>query len=327
MNNKELSNTIKRVNNWYSKKSKVLSIKTRPYNTFKIFIGVISKVLNNNGKILYVWCCKNREHIKRKQYQFNKSVLEPLEKDNIINNIKFISISDIYRENEEYDLVIFDDISIFSKESIENIRDSIEDVYWKVKKIIIYSYETIFPIGEKLDLVYLVEQKPMIEPRVLNTRIRLEEDIPLALFEYFKWFKENGRKVLIIVPSEDKLNKVYNQYYNSLKDIRVIKYVKGENIKFVLDIVNGTKDCVFVITNSIDQYISYVKDISVVMLFADDIYYNYKKIVYACGAINNTNEILSEVLLVSREVNENLDEARSIIRDFNRSLWEKKLLR
>ena len=32
MNYKELSNTFKKINKWYGKKTKVLSIKTRPFN-------------------------------------------------------------------------------------------------------------------------------------------------------------------------------------------------------------------------------------------------------------------------------------------------------
>ena len=46
----------------------------------------------------------------------------------------------------------------------------------------------------------MMKKYPIIEPRLMNTRIKLEENIPLSLFEYFKWFKENKRIVLIVVP-------------------------------------------------------------------------------------------------------------------------------
>ena len=37
MNYKELSNVFKKISKWDSKKTKVLSIKTRPFNTIAVF--------------------------------------------------------------------------------------------------------------------------------------------------------------------------------------------------------------------------------------------------------------------------------------------------
>ena len=37
MNYKELSNAFKKINNWYQKKTKVLTIKTRPFNAMDSF--------------------------------------------------------------------------------------------------------------------------------------------------------------------------------------------------------------------------------------------------------------------------------------------------
>lgn len=71
-------------------------------------------------------------------------------------------------------------ITMFSKSTIKDMRDAVEKVYWKVNKIIIYSCERVFPIGEKMDLVYLLNPVPMIEPRFLNTRIKLEDNIPFG---------------------------------------------------------------------------------------------------------------------------------------------------
>ena len=50
MNYKELSNTFKKINKWYGKKTKVLSIKTRPFNTVEIFSNIINKVVVLSGK-------------------------------------------------------------------------------------------------------------------------------------------------------------------------------------------------------------------------------------------------------------------------------------
>ena len=60
------------------------------------------------------------------------------------------------------------------------------------------------------------------------------------------------------------------------------------------------------------------------LLFSDDIYYSYKKIIYICAAINNTTKSTSELIMVSRDVSEDMDKAKNMIRELNRRLWEKR---
>ena len=211
MNNKELSSVIKMVGSWYSRRVKVLSLKSRPYNSLEILFSTIYKVINNGDKVLYIWSYKDKKSIACKQDKLIQGVLKYAQKDRLLENIKFITIDEVKKESELYNLVIFDDISFFSKESVESIRNAVEDIYWKSIKILIYSSEYIFPMGEKIEVPYLNSEIPMVEPRVINTRIRLDEDIPLILFEYYKWFIENKRKVLIVVPNGKKINKVYDK--------------------------------------------------------------------------------------------------------------------
>ena len=51
MNYNELNKILNEINKWYSRRTKVLSIKTRPFNTFEVFTNIINKILNNNGKL------------------------------------------------------------------------------------------------------------------------------------------------------------------------------------------------------------------------------------------------------------------------------------
>ena len=192
-----------------------------------------------------------------------------------------------------------------------------------------YASEYIFPIGEKFEINYMPSQEPMIEPRLMNTRIKLEQDIPLSLFEYFRWFKENKRIVLIVVPSEDKLNKVYNHYYNILKElnIRVVRYSKNQDFSFIKERIDGYSDALFIVTNNCGQYIKNIPDVNIIMLFADDMFYSYKKILYMCAAINVKSNIHSEAIMVSREVSEEMDKAKNMSRSFNKNLWERQYLK
>ena len=72
MNYKELSNTFKKINKWYGKKTKVLSIKTRPFNTVEIFSNIINKVVGRESNILYVFCSKKKNmHMNNKMNYMN----------------------------------------------------------------------------------------------------------------------------------------------------------------------------------------------------------------------------------------------------------------
>lgn len=329
MNYKELSNAFKKINKWYTKRSKVLTIKTRPFNAMEIFSNIINKVLYENLNILYVFCSEEKEFIKEKVNYIYEFVDESISNEQLESNLHCIAISEMGSISETYDLVIVDDITLFSKISNEYIRESIENIYWRSNKIIIYSSEYIFPIGEKIELPYILSEAPMIEPRLMSTRIRLDENIPLSLFEYFKWFKENKRIVLVVVPSEIKLNKVYNHYYQVLRelDIRVVRYTKNQDFSFIKGIIDGYSNSLFIVTNNCGQYMSNIPNANIIILFADDIYYSYKKIVYMCASINSSSEIQSELILVSKEISQDMDNAKSITREFNRRLWEKQYLR
>ena len=74
-------------------------------------------------------------------------------------------------------------------------------------------------------------------------------------------------------------------------------------------------------------YINRIEDVNILVLFGDDASYTYKRIVYLCGCIDVKSDILPEVLLVSRDTSMDMDKSREIIREFNKRLWEKKLLR
>lgn len=329
MNYKELNSAFKKINNWYDKKTKVLTVKTRPFNTSIVFSNLINRVLYNNGKILYVWGCTDKEQIKKRKREYYNILIDEQKKNHIGDDIKFITIDLLEEVYDDFDLVIFDDISIFSSISKNRLREAVEDVYWRSSKIIIYSSEYVFPIGSKMELVYLVDNVPIVEPRFVLTRIRLENDIPLALYEYLKWFKKNKKRALIIVSSEYMLNKIYNNYYNTLKndDIRVVKYVKEQNFGFVEDILEGYNDSIFIVTNSIGNYINFIDDLNIVMLFSDNESFSYKEIIYLCGALRVSNEFLPEILLVSKEISDDMDKSKNITRGFNQSLWERKLLK
>ena len=63
------------------------------------------------------------------------------------------------------------------------------------------------------------------------------------------------------------------------------------------------------------------------MLFSDNEFYSYKDIIYLCGSLKVDKKFLPEMLLVSKEISDDMYESKKIARGFNQKLWERKLLK
>jgi len=331
LNYKEFNSCITKINQWYKKESKMLTVITSPYNTTLIYSSIISEVIRKGGKVLYIWGNEeeNKElinNIKLKidnvKHAFLKSKEENLD-------ITFTSFKNIINIRGYYDLCIIDDISIFSLMSKENIIELVEGVYLYNKRIIIYSVEKVASMGERIEISPVETKRPFVEPRIINTRINLEEDIPYALYDYLKWFRDNKRRVVIYVPTSDKVKKVYNYYNEILKldNVKLINLEIGELTKKVEKLINIKDRAVFIITNCYGQYLSNINNLDIIMLFSDNRFYSYKKILYLCAEAGKDNERSGEVLMVSREVSSDMETSKIMSRDFNKKIWEKGLLR
>lgn len=331
LNYKEFNNCTTKINQWYKKQSKILTVTTSPYNTTLIYSSIISEIIRKQGKVLYIWGseCENKElinNIKLKKGNINYAFLKSGE-NNL--DITFTSFKNIINIRGYYDLCIIDDISTFSTMNKENITELIEAMYLYNKRIIIYSIEKIIYMGEMLEISSLVAKRPFVEPRIISTRINLEEDIPYTLYEYLKWFRDNKRKVIIYVPTIDKIKKVYDYYNEMLKvdNVKLITLSRGESVKKLEKAVNIKDRAVFIITNSYGEFLKNISNLDIVILFSDNRFYSYKKILYLCAEAGKDNEKSGEVLMVSKEISTDMEKAKTISRDFNKMIWEKGLLR
>ena len=332
INTKEFNNCISKINKWYNKQSKVLNIITNPYNTTSIFLNIIKLLIKEKKRVLYVW---NGE-------KCNSEILNELKKDNLdfkyscskekdgSESLVFINIKNVNSVKDYYDLCIVDDISSYSTVSKEEIRCGIEWLYIYSKRIISYSVERVINMGSSFDVSDLIRKHVFVEPRIITTRVKLDEDIPYTLYDYLMWFKNNKRKVIIYAPTEEKVNKVYNYYTNEIriKDVNVIKLLNGDSTKEIDNEYFNKNKTTFIITNFIREYSLGNDGIDIVTLFADENFYNCKKILYFCADVgkNSKNKNVGEVLLVAKDISTNMDLAKDITRRYNKNIWEKGLL-
>ena len=332
----EFNNYKKVINKWYKGKRKILNINTSPYNSLNIFIELIGNLIKENKKVLYLSQDKdiNRYLLNNIKNNINQDIKYSFNKEDINNDITLFSYGNILEIKDHYDLCIIDDISNFSLVGKSTLREYIEYLYIYCSKIIMYSIEKNISSGELLKVSDLSRNKPFVEPRILNTRVNLEEDIPYNLYDYLTWFKENKRKVAIIVPRDKSVNVIYNYYENilGLKDVKIIKFLNGDKNKELEKLYKEKNKSVFLITNEIRNFSkikNYKEELDIVLLFAESIFYSYKKMVYLSSEVGKNIEKskMGELILVSKFVSEDMEKAKEITRSYNKELWEIGLLK
>lgn len=323
----ESSNAVNKINKWYERKSKAITIETIPYNSTEIFKSIILKVINSGKNVLYIWGkdCENKELLKKIKH--DKKNLK-YSYDKIVSNIDFINFNECDDILGKYELAIIDDISHFSKLSKDELRRKYEIISQYAERVIIYNIERVIPTGEYFSLPSIFSTNHFVEPRFLTTRIDLSKDIPYSLYDYLKWFIENKQKVLMYVPDEENLALVCEYYANKLKlqNTKVTSLPKFNKNKKLRDVIKSQNQAMLIITDRIEE--SY-KDLAIggaIVLFADSNKYNYKQFVYICGEIFRINTKFPEVLLVGKEVSYQMDEAKEIARNFNIKIWESNYL-
>ncbi|WP_244833675.1 hypothetical protein [Clostridium sp. BJN0001] len=323
INFKNIEYAINKINKWYKKDIKFLNIITIPFNTPCVFVDIVLQFIKRNEKVLYVWKNKfeNRDLINGiKEYYGLRDVLKE-------DNIEFTDYDNIDL-TKKYDLIIFDDVTCFSTINTMSIIDRIEKVMNISKRIIVYSVQKMPISGDKIDMAAYDYEKPFIEPRFLETRVNLNDDIPYKLYDYIKWFSCNGHNVIICVPDSKKLQNIYSYFEEKLKleNSRNIKIDSNTKIKSVKRVLNFKDKSIFIMTDKIEK-LEMLNNISdIVVLFSDDDRYNFKKLLFICGYARKVSDDVPEILFVSNTVSESMEKAKNMALNFNKKVWEKELI-
>lgn len=326
MTEEEVLNFSEEVLNWYNNsKSSTLTIISVPFNTSLIFKRLILDVLNEGKNILYVWGKEgiNEELVEEIKKEKKNTTTSFIEEGRGNYDINFVDFKNICKVTGEYEIVIIDDISNFSELNFELLKEKEADLKKISKRIINYVVEEVSGCSEKIEVIPVNNKKPFVEPRILTTRIDLNNDIPVILYDYLKWFAENKSKVIIFVPDEEKLNSVYMYYTKKLriKRIKIVPLLKNEEKDIVRDVLNNTNEATIIITNCLEENLEYTDIGNAIILFADNEEYTYKKLLYICGQLGMINKSLPEVLLVSKDISLDMDKVKDITREYNRRKW------
>ncbi|WP_368489564.1 hypothetical protein [Clostridium sp. BJN0013] len=319
---------------WSFTKESFLSVISVPYNSTKSFIQIIQRYVTENKNVIYI---TNEElgnidiikNIEKYGKVVDYAYVENSEKC-IESKLKVCNFENAIKLKEKFKLIIYDDINSFSEYNKYEIFDLIDKLSCKDSKVIIYSIENIFKHSREI-FIPVRKGIQIVEPRLILTRLNINENIPFVVYEYLRWSMDIGKKTIIYVPNEQKLQNVCLYIYKYCRSFskNIIPFFDGKSNETLLkEFLHGVND--ILITNSFHRDICNVKKCDVMVYFADNPQFDYKKIVYLCRGRDigrGENSLKEEVILLANLESVHMEEAKNITRNFNRKAWKIGLLK
>ncbi|MBP1744057.1 MAG: hypothetical protein H6Q58_1035 [Firmicutes bacterium] len=309
-----------------------LDVVTLPNNRADIFIKTILGAVDEGENVLYITDEKDNvkliEGVKRNSDFRGYTHLRKYAKSSL-SELTVCSTATAKEIEDTFDLVIYDEINSMPKYRDEEIIELAETKTRADGKCIIYSVKNKFSKREGILLPVGDRKVPMIEPREIITRIDMNKDIPFVVYDYIKWSIGTGRNVLIYVPDKAKAEKVYGYIsrYWADKCSSVSCFISGEaDMKIAENFLK--KDRAIMVTDELENPPGATPDTDIMVFFAGDSRFSGKILTHlASRVVKMERHSMGEVIFLCGENSGSVEEARDIIRRFNREAWEMGLLK
>jgi late competence protein required for DNA uptake (superfamily II DNA/RNA helicase) len=317
---------------WSRSSKGKLDVVTLPNNRADIFIKTILETIAEGQNVLYITDEKDNiklvESIKRNS-DFRGYTYVRKYSETALSELTICSTDTAGEIEETFDLVIYDEINSMPRYSDEEIVKLVEARTRADGKCIIYSVKNKFSKREGILLPAGDRKVPMIEPREILTRIDMNKDIPFVVYDYIKWSVKSGRNVLIYVPDKDKAEKVYAYIsrYCAEKCSSVSCFLSGESDIKIMDNFFKKSRSVMV-TDELETFKGATPDTDIMVFFAGDKRFSAKVLTHlASRVVKMERHDQGEVIFLCSERRGSVEEAKDIIRRFNREAWELGLLK
>ncbi|MDU5492452.1 MAG: hypothetical protein E6094_05755 [Clostridium perfringens] len=300
---------------WYVKSNdRFINLICEPYQKLNFIESLIGDCLINNEKVLYVG--KSRKVCKSEQLNSM--------------NFDFVNFNNIFNIKKNFNLIIYDDVSLYSNKSSIECNEDLMYLKRLSKKIVICSVDKVFNNIKHIEILNNQRKTHFLEPRLITTRVNLETSMPYTLYDYIEWFIREKRILVVYVPNKFNLNKIYEYYTEDLNLENKVKIVKEDKKNSFLNIVNESrfkKEGIIFITDSLHEYFDSIPECDMVIYSFEKDIVDYKKIIFACGALCKDKCTGREVILLSNEEGDNIETARRLARGFNKTLWRESEIR
>ncbi len=175
---------------WYVKSNdRFINLICEPYQKLNFIESLIGDCLINNEKVLYVG--KSRKVCKNEQLNSM--------------NFDFVNFNNIFNIKKNFNLIIYDDVSLYSNKSSIECNEDLMYLKRLSKKIVICSVDKVFNNIKHIEILNNQRKTHFLEPRLITTRVNLETSMPYTLYDYIEWFIREKRILVVYVPN--KFNK------------------------------------------------------------------------------------------------------------------------
>ncbi|MBU3156803.1 hypothetical protein [Clostridium estertheticum] len=303
------------------------------YNSSDIFLKTIVTYANENKNILYITNEDERnidilyyinKYSNLGQYVYSSTTNYTSES----GYLYICSHENALKLQEKFDLVIYNDIRSFPKFNKEQIKNILLKMRGEEGLAIAYCVENV--LSEDNTIMFPIKNAniPIIEPRIITTRINLSLDIPLVVYEYLNWSIISNRKVIIFVPDAQKVMSVFAYLSNFKKKLseNIVLFIKSrsdDNIK--VNFMN--KDKGILVTNDFEENYLEFHSIDVIVYFADNVKFDYKQLFFLSSKVGRFENIQrGEAIFLANAQTVQMDKAKSMASKFNEKAWERGLL-
>jgi late competence protein required for DNA uptake (superfamily II DNA/RNA helicase) len=324
---------IQDILNWGDSKDRVLNLVTVPYNSSIIFLDIILKYVLNKQRVLYITNEDNenidiinciKKHTNFRDYTYVKNNVGS---NRIRTFLYIVSPENALSVSQSFDLVIYDDITSLSSYTKYEILDLLASFSRDGAKLICRSIESVFQNAKCIDIPVKDCRLPLAEPRIITTRIDVNKEIPYVVYEYLSWSINSERKVIIYVPDEERGENVYKYLLTFRENLHnnIIYFKDKSELKSLTNFIKNKRG--IIIMNYFKDIAMELKDTDVMVYFADDKVFDYKKLLYLCGKVGRSASLGNgEVIFLAKESTKEMEFAKDITRGFNKQAWEFGLL-
>lgn len=253
---------------------------------------------------------------------------EPDYKNNDICICSYLEFPCFYKS---FDLVILDQRYLYLEKPVQNLVYLYQKaVKEKGKFLSITCYpeknkKNFFRSTPEIIAIPVNYRKnPIPEPRIITSRFLkgTEAFFPQMVMDVIRWSLKENTKLIIFVPDEGEVHKVYF-YLTNLEGIdREIIDISNEKDKTSF-IRFKRGEVQILISTDLKDSTHVIKDINIIVMNSDDEVYGVDTLInIAAMASMGTGKKLREVMFVATQENERLSLAKSTIRNINRISWE-----
>jgi late competence protein required for DNA uptake (superfamily II DNA/RNA helicase) len=322
----------RRILTWYENSSKkTLNIKTVPYRGVEPLVEVSKKSVSEGGRILYI-TGEDKDsvllvHALEEAGIENVEICHGEETDKR-PCLVICDYTEALRVIGNYDLVIYDDVNSFPFHRKPEMQSLISYIYSKCRKVIAYSFETVFFNVETVE-VALAESKNFVsEPRIIETRVNLLDEIPISIYEYLLWFIYEKRNVLLVTT-------------DSIISRRLVRYLSriDESITpYVVDVSHigrlGMQELVqreggphIFVTDDLEDYLNVPVNFEIIVHGADSERFSFRELLFYCLRSGYYDDVNGEVILLCQSQTPDIEKTKSMTRYFNKVIWDQGYLK